>query len=120
MEAEASLIMEESIHSPFKAATPPNPFKTPARDTVSNRTSFPSVKSIATKFQGPREWAKADWKLLDSCYTDERLAIGERSGLDPGDLAPADSVTLEDVVDRFIEVLGGEIIFDKLGSSWTR
>ena len=25
---------------------------------------------------GPRDWGKGDWKLLDSCFTDERYDLG--------------------------------------------
>ncbi|KAF7318265.1 hypothetical protein HMN09_00335000 [Mycena chlorophos] len=28
-----------------------------------------------------REWTKADWKALDACFTDERIAVAERLGM---------------------------------------
>ena len=67
---------------------------------------------------GPREWSKADWKLLDSCFTDERYEVGEEQGIG-GDLASVDDVLLENVVDRFVDLMGG---LDKVlghGPSWS-
>ena len=56
------------------------------------------------------------WKLLDSCFTDERLAR-TRS---PQVLAPVEGTDLEHVVDRFIAAVGGMDTVNTLGPSWTR
>ncbi|TFK47545.1 hypothetical protein OE88DRAFT_767522 [Heliocybe sulcata] len=44
-------------------------------------------------------WMKEDWKLLDACFTDERLATG----------ADADEVAAENVVARFLELSGWQV-----------
>ena len=69
---------------------------------------------------GIREWTKADWKLLDSCFTDERFDLGEEQGREPGDLAPVEDVRMEDVVDRFVDLMGGAAKVEGHGPSWTR
>lgn len=68
---------------------------------------------------GPREWVKADWKLLDSCFTDERYDLGEEQGLEAGCLACVDDINLQSVIDRFVEFMGGLQIVESHGSSWT-
>ncbi|KAI0938863.1 hypothetical protein AcV5_000449 [Taiwanofungus camphoratus] len=59
-------------------------------------------------------WTKNDWKRLDSCFTDERLAVAARLGLDNRSLAHVDDVILEDVVDRFIAYNG------RCNTQWNR
>ena len=80
-EAEESVMLEEdSFHSSLPAASSSVPPKTP---TFRARASFPHSSVASTSrtqrtvhvMPGPREWSKDDWKLLDSCYTDERLAL---------------------------------------------
>lgn len=118
-EAEATLIMEEgSLHglTPPKATDSSGSFKTPAHSVSSNshfqtiRSTFESPPDASI---GPREWSKEDWKILDTCYTDERLALGG------GDLAPADEVDLGRVVDRFITMTGEKVLAIS-GPSWSR
>jgi hypothetical protein len=65
---------------------------------------------------GEREWTKEEWKLLDACFTDERLALGG----DAEGLAAVDAVHVEDVVVRFISLLGGEAQVCTFGDAWTR
>lgn len=67
---------------------------------------------------GIREWAKADWKLLDSCFTDERYEVGEEQGIG-GDLASVDDIPLENVVDRFVGLMGGLEKVLGHGPSWS-
>ena len=67
---------------------------------------------------GVREWSRTDWKLLDSCFTDERHEVGEEQGLD-GELATVDDILLENVVDRFVELMGGLSLVESHGSSRT-
>ncbi|KAL5490230.1 hypothetical protein ACEPAI_5063 [Sanghuangporus weigelae] len=68
---------------------------------------------------GIREWTKPDWKLLDSCFTDERYDLAEQLSLELGCLADVDDVPLESVVERFIELMGGAEIVASHGPSWT-
>ena len=69
---------------------------------------------------GIREWTKAEWKLLDSCFTDERYDLAEQLGLEIGCLADVDDVPLESVVERFIVLVGGAEIVASRGPSWTK
>lgn len=69
---------------------------------------------------GPREWTKADWKLLDSCFTDERHDFAQAQGLPEGDLANADDIELSNVVARFVDLVGGEDVLESLGDSWSK
>ena len=66
---------------------------------------------------GPREWSRSDWKLLDACFTDARLEIGARWGSE-GTLGDVDAVELEDVVVRFVDIFGGEAVVSGLGPSF--
>ncbi|KAI5124349.1 hypothetical protein M0805_008956 [Coniferiporia weirii] len=68
---------------------------------------------------GPREWTKADWKSLDSCFTDERYDLAEEQGLEAGCLASVDNVVFENVVNRFVELSGGAEVVESHGPSWT-
>ncbi|KAK1215472.1 hypothetical protein PQX77_021906 [Marasmius sp. AFHP31] len=49
------------------------------------------------------EWTKEDWKTLDACFTDERIALVD-SDLSL-DMADADAVDLDRVVERFLELV---------------
>jgi len=69
---------------------------------------------------GPRGWAKDDWKILDACFTDERLDAAEKMGMVVGSLADVTDIRLDDVVNRFVEVIGGEAVLAGMGPSWTR
>ena len=69
---------------------------------------------------GPREWGKNDWKILDACFTDERLDAGEKMGMSEGSLADVTDIRLDDVVNRFVEVIGGDAVLATVGPSWTR
>lgn len=68
---------------------------------------------------GPREWMKADWKLLDGCFTDERYELAKDRGLPSGVLASVEDVESQNVVDRFIEMIGGAALTESHGSSWS-
>ncbi|TRM57521.1 hypothetical protein BD626DRAFT_515027 [Schizophyllum amplum] len=95
---------------------------TVAEAAVSPRCKSPSVAgsrrstSFATELGGDGEadWTKDHWKLLDACFTTERIsvALGGADTWDPSDdhppLAHVDEVELERVVDRFCEQAGGD------------
>lgn len=75
------------------------------------------------EYEGEQGWTKDEWKLLDACFTDERLEAGVRLGLGglSGDgLAPVDFVNVGDVVDRFVEMLGGKEKVETFGEAWSR
>ncbi|KAF9493771.1 hypothetical protein BDN71DRAFT_1449825 [Pleurotus eryngii] len=100
-----------------------DPYTTPCPPT--RRFPLPSApreQDAAT----PRVWLKDDWKILDSCFTDERLELGATVALGEdieGDLdvlADVDDVSLDDVVDRFIDQIGGEAVAECYGDGWSR
>lgn len=98
-------------------------FTTPVRANHSMAsTSHPRHIDPSLLFDptGPREWEKNDWKILDACFTDERLDRAERMGMTEGCLADVTDVRLDDVVNRFIDVIGGDGVLAALGSSWMR
>jgi len=41
------------------------------------------------------------------CFTDERLDVAEKLGLGSDKIADVDDVKVEDVVERFVEMMGG-------------
>ncbi|KAJ4477216.1 hypothetical protein J3R30DRAFT_191743 [Lentinula aciculospora] len=72
-----------------------------------------------------REWTKEEWKILDACFTDERIDLASRSlpslilSTDEEiPLAEVDLVDIDNVVERFIVELGGSDILVGLG--WSR
>ena len=98
-------------------------FATPIRGNLSMvSTSHPRYVDPSLLFDpiGPREWGKNDWKILDACFTDERLDTAEKMGMAEGSLADVTDIRLDDVVNRFVDVVGGETVIAALGSSWAR
>ncbi|KAH9017089.1 hypothetical protein EDB83DRAFT_2438178 [Lactarius deliciosus] len=91
---------ESELDNPREQRTPRTPSPAPASF---RRPEAPLV--IDT--DGPREWSRSDWKLLDACFTDMRLDIGTRWGCE-GTLGDVDAVDLDDVVGRFVDIFGGE------------
>jgi hypothetical protein len=84
------------------------------------RASFrPPEAPLVIDTDGPREWSRSDWKLLDACFTDARLDIGARWGSE-GTMGDVDAVELEDVVERFMDIFGGESVVSGLGPSFER
>lgn len=69
---------------------------------------------------GPREWGKNDWKILDVCFTDERMDAAEKMGMIEGSLADVTDIRLDEVVSRFVRIIGGDTVLAALGPSWTR
>ncbi|KAI0077615.1 hypothetical protein K474DRAFT_1661547 [Panus rudis PR-1116 ss-1] len=116
-QAETSLKIEDRSLSRDLSFT--DSFSTPVKQII--RTSVTPIPAHRASVEsGPREWSKDDWKLLDACYTDERLALGEQLGLGAESLASADDVNLENVVGRFMTIMGGEDSTTMLGPTWTR
>ena len=124
-EAELSVEQRErSLHTPsrngsfasdipFKLPLPVDSpmFETPGSRKVHARPLFNS--------SGPRAWEKDDWKLLDACFTDERIARGSSKRIGETTLAPVEDVVLENVVNRFMDYTGG-IPEDECWPGWTR
>ena len=87
-------------------------FETPGpRQRVQPRPEF--------NVRGPRSWEKDDWKLLDACFTDERLSLGSNKTIGEATLAPVEDISTDRVVDRFLNLTGG-IPIDECWPGWTR
>ncbi|KAL0060873.1 hypothetical protein AAF712_012337 [Marasmius tenuissimus] len=63
------------------------------------------------------EWTKEDWKTLDACFTDERIALADCDL--SFDMADVDAVDLDKVVERFLELVDVELE-EGLEGPWTR
>lgn len=124
-EAEVSLTTSRAEDSPSSKAgysTPRvlktswrrDPFLTPAPSGLRARSTWAET-SLYIDTAGPRDWMKNDWKLLDACFTDERLASGRN-----GAMADAGTVDLEEVIKRFVTLMGGEDAIRRMGASWTK
>jgi hypothetical protein len=109
-EAESELDFPSSLKSAHSTSRTPSPAPSSFR-----RPEAPLV--IDT--DGPRDWSRSDWKLLDACFTDARLEVGERWGHE-GVLGDVDAVDLEDVVRRFEDIFGGEEVVARLGPAFER
>lgn len=114
LQAEVGLEKAETVHTtPVKGlSVHRDPFKTPAPRGIS--LPFDRLHD------GTRGWTKEDWKQLDACFTDERLDVAEKLGLGPDAMADVDDVRIEDVVDRFIQMMGDARVVDSWGSDWDR
>ena len=101
-----------------------DPFKTPLPNRYRASTPALAVSEFdgsATSGSGEQPWTKEEWKLLDACFTDERLDIGATLERIPeGTLAPVDMVSVDRVVDRFISLVGGEEVIQSYGEHWSR
>ena len=69
---------------------------------------------------GPRAWTKGDWKWMDSCFTDVRLQMAEKRGSGEGNLPGVEEISFEDVMERFVELMGGMEVVESFGTDWTR
>ncbi|KAJ3900024.1 hypothetical protein F5879DRAFT_809899 [Lentinula edodes] len=76
-----------------------------------------------------KEWTKEEWRILDACFTDERIDLASRSssnsissplndGHEDVPLAEVDFVDVDVVVQRFIVEMGGDDITNARG--WSR
>ncbi|KAG6879848.1 hypothetical protein C0992_010806, partial [Termitomyces sp. T32_za158] len=104
-EAEATI-----VGTPTKLATSPHLFTPVPRPSIGRGLARSLFENTAKE----KAWTKEEWKLLDACFTDERIALG------PGDgqLASVDRVVPEDVVRRFQDLLGGEDVINEWGKDW--
>ncbi|RDX46692.1 hypothetical protein OH76DRAFT_1406776 [Lentinus brumalis] len=124
-EAERSVEQRErSLHTPsrkesFASDTSfklPLPVDSPMFETPGPRRAYPRPTFNPS---GPRGWGKDDWKLLDACFTDERIALGSNKRIGEATLAPVEDVVLDNVVNRFLDYTGG-IPQDECWPGWTR
>lgn len=107
--------------TPASKRTAHGPFKTPF-PTSSRTPASGLVREIRAAGVEDRVWTRDDWKQLDACFTDERLEAGRRLGLGVGEdaLAGVDLVRVEDVVARFVALMGGTDVVDSFGATWGR
>jgi hypothetical protein len=117
------LAEEEIIQSSVRSArttirqqASPDSFKTPLSAKFANKERG-SITTIPEQYPvGEREWTRKDWKVLDACFTDQRINLGDSHDT----LAQVDLVVLQDVVDRFISLMGGQSLVDTFGEAWSR
>jgi hypothetical protein len=87
-----------------------NPFVTPGPARLA--PSPPSVTMVPWAGD-KRAWTREEWKLLDACFTNERLEAGSGQVL-----APVDFVRAEEVVKRFVGMMGGDEAVKQFGEEW--
>ena len=95
-------------------------FTTPTRGNLSVSNSRYVDPSTLFDPTGPREWGKNDWKILDICFTDERMDAAEKIGMVEGSMVDATDIRSDDVVDRFVDFIGGNAVLAGLGPAWMR
>ena len=124
-QAEETLLMEEGpdlTFSPHRSSSPGaanSTFMDYSRLDL-NANGFSFMRQRMSTPVGPREWSKEDWKLLDSCFTDERLTLAGYDGQNAAGLAPAENVDVENVVERFVDMSGGWDRVRTLGDAWSQ
>lgn len=101
-----------------------DPFKTPitAKYRVQTTNTWTAYQKAEVDGDiSERPWTKEDWKYLDACFTDQRLEVGSMvAGAEEDLLAPVDMVSINDVVDKFVDSKGGFEIVTKFGALWSR
>jgi hypothetical protein len=117
-EVEADIV----TGTPVKRLGISNSFKTPSPPV--RFEAAPVLPSVVDLGGGKvvRAWGREDWKQLDACFTDERLEVGHQLDIDVDDegLAPVDCVTVENVVQRFVQLMGGDEVVASFGDAWNR
>ena len=104
-----------SVRTFFGTQNRQDPLKTPIPERSKDKTT--SLVPNTPYPVGKRGWTKDDWKLLDACFTDQRLQLGN---VEEGLLASVDIVALDDVITRFVSLMGGQSLIDTFGDLWTR
>lgn len=100
-----------------------DPFKTPFVDKHRSMTTMSTTSKGAMRSDegGEQPWTKEEWKYLDACFTDERLDLGAKlHGAEEGTMAPVDMVSVEAVVNRFVDLIGGTELVESFGDAWSR
>lgn len=111
----------ELEQSQFKFSSPmKSDFGTPKASSTPLPTS--SIPPLDLNYFIPaarsQVWNKDDWKLLDRCFLDERCEMAADRGIDT--VVDVKDVVLENVVDRFITMSGGQEAIDSLGVDWSK
>jgi hypothetical protein len=94
-------------------------YETPVRRRSLDVSDLSFVSSLLNQ-EGERHWVKDDWKLLDTCFTDERFVVGGNLRIGGDGLADVDVIDLGHVVDRYVGILGGEELVKRFGPGWER
>lgn len=111
-----SQVWNARAQAQLEAVGQPDLFKTPM---VNRRPK--SVALDVDDHGGKRAWAKDDWKQLDACFTDQRLLAGAAlEGAGEDILAPVEMIAIDDVVDHFIDLVGGQDVVKGYGDTWSR
>ncbi|KAF8621247.1 hypothetical protein AX15_007956 [Amanita polypyramis BW_CC] len=117
-------LLEEVEAEVSFSSTPRLPASYSYETPIRRRPSFGILDSFSISTlinqDGEKQWTKKDWKLLDACFTDERLLVGTRLSVNGDGLVDVDTVDLNNVVDRYIDIFGGEHSIKKLGPDWER
>lgn len=123
-EAEVGLEQTENgvNRSPLKISGPRDPLKTPLPKRHHLPVQTPEICNDDQQSSNycPRAWTRDDWKQLDGCFTDERLEVGTRLHLEENELAGVDDVQCQDVVAKFVLMMGGLDVVNTLGPMWTQ
>jgi hypothetical protein len=121
MHDSPSMTLPELLHeaeSEINSSTSPKSvmlaFRTPSPALLSFRRP---QATLAIDTDGPCEWSRSDWKLLDACFTDVRLEVGAQWGHE-GVLGDVNAVKLEDIVWRFEDIFSGEELVTHLGPAF--
>ncbi|KAG5644342.1 hypothetical protein DXG03_008639 [Asterophora parasitica] len=119
LEAEAEVcVPSHAAHKPIPGtgtSLARNLFTTPVRGAAQEERATTPVPGPGPVVLGERAFTKEEWKLLDACFTDARLAIGAVEGV----MASVDIVRPETVVRRFVELLGGKDVVETFGDAWS-
>ncbi len=109
-----------SVRTFFGTQNGQDPLKTPIPERSKDKTTrLKTTRLVPTTPYpvGKRGWTRDDWKLLDACFTDQRLELGN---VEEDLLASVDIVALDDVITRFVNLMGGQSLIDTFGDLWTR
>ena len=123
MTGSPSMTLPELLHE-AQSELDPSTFSRCASPAFRTPSPAPSTfkqpeAPLVIDTDGPREWSRSDWKLLDACFTDVRLEIGARWGGE-GVMGDVDAVDLKDVVQRFEDIFGGAEVVASLGPAFER
>lgn len=85
---------------PLESSQAPDVSMSASHQYRSPSVSYASLPDV-DNYQTGKDWTKAHWKLLDTCFTDERFAVAQALGkVDV--MADVDDIQLDCVVERFI------------------
>ena len=91
---------ESGLDSPTSSKSAMLAFRTPS---PTSSTFCQPEAPLVIEIDGPSEWSRSDWKLLDACFTDIRLEVVAQWG-HKGVLGDVDAIELKDVVRQFEDI----------------